>query len=188
MRTVTPFRSHGTGTPDPTRLRAHGQSLVIEPGALIFHPENIRLGENVYIGHNAIIKGYHRNEMTVGDNVWIGQGCFLHAAGGLTIGSNVGIGPNVSIITSLHGEEGRTVPILFSDLKMAPVIIGADSDIGVGATILPGVMIGKGALVGAGAVVTHDIPDYAVVAGSPARLLRMRPEQPKQLLPHQTSG
>lgn len=176
MRPVAPFRSHGTGKPEPARLRARGQSLVIEPGVLIFHPENIRLGENVYIGHNAILKGYHQNEMVVGDNVWIGQACFLHAAGGLTIGSNVGIGPNVSIITSLHAEEGRAVPILFSDLQIAPVIIGDNSDIGIGATILPGVTIGKGALVGAGAVVTHNVPDYAVVAGAPARVLRMRPE------------
>jgi acetyltransferase-like isoleucine patch superfamily enzyme len=114
--------------------------------------------------------------MVIGDDVWIGQQCFFHSAGGLTIGSRVGIGPGVKIITSYHEEEGRSRPILDSRIAFAPVVIGDDSDIGVGSVILPGVTIGRGVQVGAGAVVTRDVPDYTVVAGVPARVLRERPE------------
>jgi acetyltransferase-like isoleucine patch superfamily enzyme len=55
------------------------------------------------------------------------------------------------------------------------VVIEDDADLGVGAIVLPGVRIGRGAQVGAGAVVTKDVPDYAVVAGVPARVVRERP-------------
>ncbi|GAH14691.1 unnamed protein product, partial [marine sediment metagenome] len=129
--------------------------MIIEPGALVFHPENIEIGNDVYIGHYSILKGYYRNKMIIGAGTWIGQQCFFHSAGGLTIGRNVGIGPGVKIITSFHGEEGTHVPILHSHIEIAPVIIEDDCDIGVGTIVLPGVTIGRGAQVGAGAVLTR---------------------------------
>ena len=55
-------------------------------------------------------------------------------------------------------------------------VVEADSDLGVGAVILPGVRIGRGAQIGAGAVVTRDVPPFAVAAGNPARVLRFRGE------------
>jgi acetyltransferase-like isoleucine patch superfamily enzyme len=168
-------RSHGTGAFTPEQFRSLGEDCVFEPGVLVFHPENISLGRNVYVGHYAILKGYYRNEMTIGEQTWIGQQCFFHAAAGLTIGARVGIGPGVRIITSVHQEAGREVPVLFSPIEMAPVVIEDDCDLGVGSVILPGVTVGKGAIVGAGAVVTSDVPPYAVVAGVPAKVLRYRP-------------
>jgi acetyltransferase-like isoleucine patch superfamily enzyme len=114
--------------------------------------------------------------MVIGSGTWIGQQCFFHSAGDLVIGSNVGIGPGVKIITSFHAEEGISKPILHSRIESAPVFIEDESDIGTGAIILPGVIIGNGAQVGAGAVVKRDVPAYAVVAGVPAQLLRMRTE------------
>lgn len=168
-------RSHGTGSFAPEQFRALGEDCVFEPGVLVFHPENISLGRNVYVGHYAILKGYYRNELRVGDQTWIGQQCFLHAAGGLTLGARVGVGPGVRIITSVHQEAGRELPVLFSPIEMAPVVIEDDADLGVGSVVLPGVTVGRGAVVGAGAVVTADVPPYAVVAGVPAKLLRYRP-------------
>jgi acetyltransferase-like isoleucine patch superfamily enzyme len=167
-------RSHGSGAFRLEDFRSLGPDCVFEAGALIFHPENVTLGRNVYVGHNAILKGYFRNELVIGDETWIGQQVFMHAAGGIRIGARVGIGPAVKILTSEHREAGRDIPVLFSPLEMAPVVIEADADIGIGAIVLPGVHIGTGAIVGAGSVVTRDVPAHAVVAGSPARILRHR--------------
>lgn len=169
-------QSHGSGAFAPDEFRSLGEGTVLEPGVLAFHPENIELGAHVYVGHNAILKGYYENLMTIGDGTWIGQQCFLHSAGGLEIGRNVGVGPGVRIITSAHDEAGRDVPVLHSPIVREAVVIEDDVDIGVGATILPGVRIGRGAIVGAGAVVSREVPPYAVVTGVPARIQRFRPE------------
>ena len=142
---------------------------------LVFHPENIFLGVNVYVGHYAILKAYHKNEMHLGDETWIGQQCFFHSAGGISIGKRVGIAPGVRILTSAHEEGGRAVPVLFAPIETAPVVIEDDADIGVGAIILPGVTIGRGAIIGAGAVVNKSVPPYTIAAGVPARVLRDRP-------------
>ncbi len=174
MRPKKPFRSHGTGAFRRSDFRRIGRHVVFEPDVLVFHPETIEIGDNVYVGHRAMLKGYYKGRMVIGDDVWIGQNAFLHAAAGITIGDRVGIGPNVTIITSSHREEGRAVPILFSDLAFAPVTIEADSDLGVGAIILPGVTVGRGSQIGAGSVVTKDVPPYAVAAGVPAKILRKR--------------
>ena len=168
------MRSHGSGVFTLDQFRRLGQDVVFEPGVLVFHPENIEIGDNVYVGHNSILKGYFKHSMVIGANTWIGQQCFLHSAGGITIGANVGIGPAVRIITSSHADEGREVPVLHSTIKFAPVTIEDDSDLGVGSIVLPGIRIGRGAIVGAGAVVTRAVPAYAVVVGSPARILRYR--------------
>jgi len=156
-------------------LAGCGEGCVFETGVLLFHPENVRLGRNVYVGHQTILKGYYKNEMVIGDETWIGPQCFFHSAGGLRIGARVGIGPAVRILTSRHSEAGRDVAILFSPVTFAPVSIEDDADVGVGAIILPGVTIGRGAQIGAGAVVSRDIPAFAIAAGVPARVLRNRP-------------
>lgn len=148
--------------------------MVIEPGVLVFHAETITIGDDVYIGHYAILKGYHRGSLQIGDGTWIGQHCFLHSAGGLIIGRDVGIGPGARIITSTHMDEGDDSPIVRGQLRLAPVTIEEGADIGVGVVILPGVTVGAGAQVGAGAVVTRDVPSYTVAAGVPARVVRSR--------------
>jgi len=167
--------SHGDGSFRVEQLAHCGPDCVFEAGVLVFHPENIELGTNVYIGHNAILKGYYKNTMRIGDETWIGQQAFLHAAGGIDIGSRVGIGPGVRIITSFHAEAGRATPILSSPVALAPVVIEDDCDLGVGAVVLPGVRIGKGAQIGAGAVVTEDVPSYSIAVGVPAKVVRERP-------------
>jgi acetyltransferase-like isoleucine patch superfamily enzyme len=173
-REIKPYQSHGSGRFDRGQFRAIGEHVVFEEGVLVFHPETIALGNNLYIGHGAILKGYYNSRMDIGDNTWIGQQVFIHSAGGVTIGKNAGIGPAVKILTSQHAEEGIEVPILFSRIEVSPVIIEDDCDVGVGSIILPGVTLGRGTQVGAGAVVTASTPPYAVVAGVPARVLRLR--------------
>jgi acetyltransferase-like isoleucine patch superfamily enzyme len=170
-----PRTSHGDGHWSPTDFAALGGGSIIESTALIFRPEHIRIGSNVYVGHHVIAKAYPGGELTIGDGTWIGEQTYLNSAGSLTVGRNVGIGIGVRIITSSHSEQGRELPILHAALEYASVEIGDDSDIGVSSTILPGVRIGRGVQVAAGAVVTGDLPDYCVAAGVPARVLRSRP-------------
>ncbi|KPK15214.1 MAG: hypothetical protein AMJ62_09955 [Myxococcales bacterium SG8_38] len=168
-------RSHGDGSFSLEQLAQCGPDCVFEAGVLVFHPESIELGANVYVGHYAILKGYYKNKMRIGDETWIGQQAFLHSAGGIDIGARVGIGPGVRIITSFHREVGRDVPILSAPIELAPVVIEDDCDLGVGAVVLPGVRIGKGSQIGAGAVVTDDVPPYSVAVGVPAKVQRERP-------------
>ena len=167
-------KSHGTGVVDTSELARLGKDVVFEAGVLIFHPENIEIGDDVYIGHNTILKGYYRNKMEIGSGTWIGQQCFFHGAGGLRIGRNVGIGPAVKIITSHHEAGDLSKPILHTPITFRPVAIGDGADIGIGAVILPGVTIGEDVQVGAGAVVCRDAEPYTIVGGVPARMIRRR--------------
>ncbi len=168
-------RSHGSGAFSPSELAHLGSGVVIEPGVLVFHPENVELHDEVYVGHGAILKGYYKNRMVIGARSWIGQGCFLHSAGGITIGVRVGVGPGVQILTSTHElPADRSVPIMDGPLRFAPVVLGDGCDVGVGAIVLPGVTVGRGAQIGAGAVVTRDVPEYAIAAGVPARVVGER--------------
>ena len=164
-------RSHGTGAFSPADLARCGKDVCFEPGVLLFHPENIEIGDDVYVGHQAILKAYHLNRLIIGARSWIGQQCFLHSAGGITIGVRVGLGPGVKVITSSHElpPDAKT-PIMDSPLVFAPVVLEDGCDVGVGAVILPGVTVGRGALVGAGAVVTRDVPPGSLVVGVPARI------------------
>ncbi|MDX8548932.1 acyltransferase [Methanospirillum purgamenti] len=173
-RLFKPFSSHGMGVFSKDEISKCGSNVIFEENTRIFHPENIEIGSNVYIGHYTILKGYHKNKLLIGDNCWIGQLCFFHSAGGIHIGNGVGIGPCVKILTSQHSAEMVEVPIICSDLVFGEVTIGDNCDIGTGSIILPGVTIGKGSIIGAGAVVTRDVPEYSVCAGNPARLLRKR--------------
>lgn len=171
------FASHGNGRWDRTQFASLGNDVVIEAGVLVFHPENITLGDNVYVGHQTILKGYWKNRLEVGADTWIGQQCFLHSAGGIVLGRGVGVGPGVRILTSRHMDPWPEPTIMEGAIEFGAVEIGDGSDLGVGATILPGVRIGRGVQVGAGAVVAQDVPNFVVVAGVPARVLRHRGDE-----------
>jgi acetyltransferase-like isoleucine patch superfamily enzyme len=109
----------------------------------------------------------------IGDNNHFNYNCFICGTGGLTIGDNCLFGPDVKIIPANHNIDGRE-PIIGSGHVFEPVKINDGVFIGAGAIILPGVTIGTGAVVGAGSVVTSNVDAFMVVAGVPARLLRMR--------------
>lgn len=174
MEPLKENRSHGTGKFRLEDFRRLGKNVVFEKGVMVFHPENIEIGDNVYVGHNTMLKGYHKNRMVIGDHTWIGAQSFLHSAGGLRIGRAVGIGPKVTILTSQHRSIDRETPVYFSPLEFAEVWLGDGCDIGAGAIIMPGVKVGEGAIVGAGAVVVDEIPSYEVWAGVPAQKIRER--------------
>jgi acetyltransferase-like isoleucine patch superfamily enzyme len=78
------------------------------------------------------------------------------------------------VLGSEHIGSPAGVPVIQSNLKIAPVWICAGADIGVNAIILPGVTVGREAIVGAAAVLTKDVPEFATVAGVPARIIGRR--------------
>lgn len=169
------YKSHGLGKFKRRDFAKIGENVIIEPGVLVFHPENIEIGSNVYIGHNTILKGYYKNKMILKDHVWIGPQCFLHSAGGLSIGPRTGIGPGVMMLGSPHDlTKDNLGPINELPLRYDPIVIEEGCDIGVGAIILGGVTVAPGTQVGAGAVVSRSTKPQTIVAGVPAKLLRKR--------------
>tara|TARA_R110002049_G_scaffold4601_1_gene31695 strand:- start:88742 stop:89284 length:543 start_codon:yes stop_codon:yes gene_type:complete len=112
-----------------------------------------------------------RNNLTIGNHVVINQNCRIDNRGGISIGENVSISPEVHLLTADHiinspTFEGRTRPIVIEDF----VFIGSR------ATVLPGVTLGRGAVVAACAVVTKDVAPYSIVAGVPAEPIGARTE------------
>ncbi len=168
------FKSEGPGTPDLSLLKGCGTNVIIEDGVRIFHPENIVLGDNVYIGHDTILKGYYATETIIGNNVWIGQQCFVMGAGGLTIGDCVGIGPQVKIHPCRHENDRLDIPTSFQKIIFDPIIIDTDVNIGIGAMVMAGVTLRKGCIVGANSVVTKSFPEFSIIAGVPAKIIRSR--------------
>lgn len=177
MSPIKQYKSHGDGQFRKGDFKSIGENVIFETGVLVFHPENIVLGSNIYIGHNTILKGYYKSLMEIGTDTWIGQGCFFHSAGGLKIGNAVGIGPMVKILTSHHDDINPDVPVLELPLAFKPVIIEDGADIGTGSVILPGVTVGRNSIIGAGSVVNRDVLPAAVYAGVPAKLLKRRKEK-----------
>jgi acetyltransferase-like isoleucine patch superfamily enzyme len=169
-----PWRTHGTGRFSVGELGSVGKRVVLEEGVLIFNPSHVHLGDDVYVGHRAMLKGDTRNELVVGRGSWIGQDSYMHSAGGIIIGDHVGIAPRAMILTSRHAETSVGTPIMFGRLELERVEIGDGCDVGMGAILLPGTRLGAGVLVGAGAVVKGEFADGVVIAGVPARLLRRR--------------
>jgi len=113
---------------------------------------------------------------SIGDDVYIGPGGYIAADGGLTIRRGVMIGPLVYIQTSTHNFESADLLAVPYDHRIirGPICIEEYAWLGGRVTVIPGVRIGRGAIVGAGSVVTKDVPDLAVVAGNPARIVRYR--------------
>ncbi|MEP6754697.1 MAG: acyltransferase [Chthonomonadales bacterium] len=150
-----------------------GHALKIESGIVLKHPETIEIGNSVFIGAQTMIQGRFDGTCRIGNHVWIGPHSYFDARN-LILEDYVGWGPGAKVLGSSHTGEPVDVPIIATELNIAPVVIGYGSDIGTNATILPGVHVGRHCIVGAGAVVTQNVPEYSVVAGVPARMIRRR--------------
>ena len=107
----------------------------------------------------------------IGDWVYVGSGGKFFGRGGLTIADHVIIGPQVTIMTSMHKfKDANFLPYDEHEL-LKPVKIGEASWIGYGVIIMPGIEIGRGCIVGAGSVVTKSFSDGSIIAGNPAKLI-----------------
>ncbi|MNJ51867.1 dTDP-3-amino-3,6-dideoxy-alpha-D-galactopyranose 3-N-acetyltransferase [compost metagenome] len=122
--------------------------------------EGAVIGRNCNVCAHTLIEG----DVIVGDNVTIKSGVFLWS--GTRIADDVFIGPNATFTNDLM-PRSKVYPESFSG-----IVVKQGASIGANATILPGITIGISAMVGAGSVVTKDVPDFAVVVGNPARIVR----------------
>lgn len=117
-------------------------------------------------------------KISIGNLVTLRPGTMLHAdprtgGAGITIEDKVLIGSSVHIYVDTHAFDNPDIPIYdqgFYDSK--PVVLKEGCWIGANTVILPGVTVGKNAVVGAGSIVTKSVPDYVVVAGNPAKILK----------------
>lgn len=128
-----------------------------------------RTGDNINIEKGAVFS----RRLIIGNNSGLGVNC--SAVGPITIGDNVMVGPDVIIFTRNHRHDRTDKPMNeqgYEDYK--EVKIGNDVWIGARAVIMPGVEVGNGVIIGACSVVTKDIPDYVVVAGNPAKIVKYR--------------
>jgi acetyltransferase-like isoleucine patch superfamily enzyme len=124
--------------------------------------DNSRIGAFVEIQKNAFI----------GSNVKVSSHTFI--CEGVTIEDDVFIGHNVSFINDKYprATNGEGLPQSEADWGVVKTVVKRGASIGTSTTILCGVTIGENAIIGAGSVVTRDVPDNAIVAGNPARMMR----------------
>lgn len=135
---------------------------------------NIKVGRNCWIGHEAFLSATRGAFIVVEDGAGFNSGCHIVAVYGITIGSNTHLGEYCSIRDQNHKFDLVETPIKEQGFTGAPIKIGRDVWIGRGVFVGPGVEIGDGAVIGANSVVTKSIPAFAVVVGSPAKVIRMR--------------
>ncbi|MDD6459516.1 MAG: DapH/DapD/GlmU-related protein [Absicoccus porci] len=108
------------------------------------------------------------NRVTFGKDVFINHSAILSASGGIEFEDSCMAAPGLRIATINHDMNERHTIYTYGK-----VTVKQNAWIGMNVTICPGVTIGKYAVVGAGAVITKDVPDYAVVAGVPAKVIKM---------------
>lgn len=153
----------------------------------------VTAGQSVYIGKHCSLKG--KRHITLEDSVtvrpytqiWsgggtvrigkgseIGERCRISIANSLDIGEKVLLSPNVYITDCDHEYRNISVPVIDQGIaqKGQTVSIGYGSYIGINAVIVGNVKIGKHCVIGANSVVTHNVPDYSVAVGSPAKVIK----------------
>ena len=185
------MRSKGMLTPKYARLLArlllrklrHGRKLVLDglafvgPGCAleIGRGGRIELGRWSWIGHGSKLRS-HEGVISIGAKTVIGQECTVSAYQLVSIGRECVIADRVMMIDFDHGMVDVERPIRLQGIYKRDVRVGNNVWIGYGACLLRGVTVGDNAVIGTSAVVTRDVPANAVVAGVPARVIRMRDE------------
>ncbi len=136
----------------------------------------ISIGENCTIYNNCQLVSDDRLEsgIQIGNNCHFNFGCYICGIGGLEIGNNCLFGPGVKIIPANHKFDDIDLNIIDQGHSFSRIIIDDNVWIGAGAIILAGVHINSGVVVAAGAVVTKNIDNDRVVAGVPAKVIRLR--------------
>lgn len=156
---------------------------------LIMRSINVRGGCHIVVGDDFYCYGGQRIEtydehngvrftpqMIIGNRVSLNPGCHLACIDHVELQDGVLLAGRVFITDHFHGDtryESLQIPPQQRILTTkGPVVIGTNAWLGEGVAVMPGVRIGKNAIIGANSVVTHNIPDNAIAAGVPARVIR----------------
>jgi acetyltransferase-like isoleucine patch superfamily enzyme len=181
----------------PTLLGACGRNVFFGAGVTLRHPHKIRLGSNVVIDDGCVLdaKGAANAGLTIGDGVFVGRQSILQTKDGqIVLEDNVNISSFCTIFSASTVRIGRDtliaaytylvggghelsrtdVPVIEQPRPSRGIDVGPNGWIGAHVTVLDGVTVGHDVVIGAGAVVTKDLPDFAIAAGAPAAVLRLR--------------
>jgi carbonic anhydrase/acetyltransferase-like protein (isoleucine patch superfamily) len=139
----------------------------------------VDFGRFVWLGHGTKIR-CHEGVVEIGDKTVLGQECTISAYKRVRIGEQCVIADRAMFIDFDHGVVEVERPIRSQGIYTREVEVGSNVWIGYGACVLRGVRVGDNSIIGTNSVVTKDVPANAVVAGVPARIVRMR-EAPQDL-------
>ena len=125
-------------------------------------------------GEGGLIIAGNKNKFFIHPTSHLKSGTLIECSGGVTIGQYFHTGRGLTIFSTNHNYQSKT-SIPYDEVSIQkPVVIKDFVWCGANVTIVPGVTIGEGAVIGSGAVVTKNIPDYAVVGGNPAQVIKYR--------------
>jgi acetyltransferase-like isoleucine patch superfamily enzyme len=190
----------------PLLLGACGRGVVFGQGVVLRHPHKIRLGDSVtlddlvvldakggsnrgieigpgaFLGRGTILS-CKDGDITLGDHANLGFHCEIFSGSSVTVGSHALFAAQVYLVGGGHAFEASGASVIDQPRTSHGILLGDNVWLGAGAKVLDGVRIGKDVVVGAGAVVNADLPDGAIAAGVPARILRSRSEAPTSARP-----
>ncbi len=141
---------------------------------IIYHALCKKLGRDALIYPGVYL--VHTYGIKVGDRLSVNSGAMLDGRGGITIGDSVMIGPNAVLVSSSHMYRQVAQPMTSCDHEMQPLVIGDDVWIGANTFIKGGITIYNGVVVAAGSIVLHDVDEYKIIGGIPARIIGDRRE------------
>ncbi len=179
-------------------FKSTGGGIILGKGIVLRHPKKVTLGnrvaiddyvlidasgagedgifldDDVIISRNCVIQG-KIGGVSIGKKTDLGCNTILSSSGGISIGNSVLIAGNCYIGGGRYITDRLDIPMMEQGVfTRGTITIQDDVWLGASAVVLDGVKIGKGCIVGAGAVVTKDLPDYAIAAGVPAKIIKMR--------------
>ena len=181
-RSLNRAASIGPYDPPARRYKRFGKGSIINwPTGNMYGERWISIGDDTMIGGQVTLSAGMmpgQQMMTdpvviIGDRCLIGRGSAIVGHYRIDIGDDVFTGMNVYITDQNHGYEDIAAPIGIQDPEDDPVVIGSGSWIGSGAVVLPGARLGENCVVAANSVVRGEFPSYSVVAGVPAKVVRL---------------
>lgn len=162
-----------------TRFAAWGAGSRLEPSAKLISPHLVKVGNNVHICEHAWLNAKDdrcddKPTLSIGNGTYIGRFVHINAWQSVVIEDNVLLADRVFMSDADHNYENIEIPVrLQGDCFKGSIRLKEGCWLGIGVVILPGVTIGRNAVVAANSVVTKSVPDYAVVGGIPAKVIKL---------------